>query len=111
MSHESADQYEHLKTSINEAFLSINLFWCSFCRSVISFSQTELPIYTPSAMESASKFNLYDSIDEEVLKSYNEFSLASLVLFAMKEGACSEQSSRMTAMDAASKNAGECGRE
>lgn len=36
-----------------------------------------------------------------------EFSLASLVFFAMKEGACSELSSRMTAMDNASKNAGE----
>lgn len=34
-------------------------------------------------------------------------SLANLVFYAMKEGACSEQSSRMTAMDAASKNAGE----
>ncbi|KAK3741895.1 hypothetical protein QZH41_005105 [Actinostola sp. cb2023] len=38
--------------------------------------------------------------------SYQEFSLASMLYFAMKEGACSEQSSRMTAMGAASKNAG-----
>uniref|UniRef100_A0A0B6YBN3 F-ATPase gamma subunit n=2 Tax=Arion vulgaris TaxID=1028688 RepID=A0A0B6YBN3_9EUPU len=76
-------------------------------KSVISFNQTELPLFTPSGLESASKFNLYDSVDDDVLKSYNEFSLASLLMFAMKEGACSEQSSRMTAMDAASKNAGE----
>ncbi|CAG5136253.1 unnamed protein product [Candidula unifasciata] len=76
-------------------------------RSVISYTQTELPLFLPSAVEGANKFNLYDSIDDEVLKSYNEFSLASLIMFAMKEGACSEQSSRMTAMDAASKNAGE----
>ncbi|BFZ08895.1 hypothetical protein BsWGS_11934 [Bradybaena similaris] len=76
-------------------------------KSVISYTQTELPLFTPSAVETANKFNLYDSIDEDVLKSYNEFSLASLIMFAMKEGACSEQSSRMTAMDAASKNAGE----
>merc|ERR1711874_700922 len=34
-----------------------------------------------------------------VVQSYLEFSLASLVYYAMKEGACSEQSSRMTAMD------------
>lgn len=75
---------------------------------MISYIQTELPLFTPSAVETANKFNLYDSIDEDVLKSYNEFSLASLIMFAMKEGACSEQSSRMTAMDAASKNAGQC---
>jgi len=76
-------------------------------KSVISYNTTELPLFTPEAIESAAKFNLYDSLDEDVLKCYQEFSLASLILFAMKEGACSEQSSRMTAMDAASKNAGE----
>merc|ERR1712047_102097 len=49
----------------------------------------------------------YDSVDADVVQSYLEFSLASLVYYAMKEGACSEQSSRMTAMDNSSKNAGE----
>jgi F-type H+-transporting ATPase subunit gamma len=38
--------------------------------------------------------------------SYIEYSLAQLIYFAMKESATSEQSSRMTAMDGASKNAG-----
>ena len=33
--------------------------------------------------------------------------LANVIHLAQKEGACSEQSSRMTAMDAASKNASE----
>lgn len=50
---------------------------------------------------------LYDDVDDEVLQSFHEMSLANLIFYAMKEGACSEQSSRMTAMDAASKNAGE----
>lgn len=49
---------------------------------------------------------LYDDVDDEVLRSFHEMSLANLIYYAMKEGACSEQSSRMTAMDAASKNAG-----
>ena len=35
-----------------------------------------------------------------------EYSLASLIYYALKEGATSEQSSRMTAMDNSSKNAG-----
>merc|ERR1712150_391921 len=50
---------------------------------------------------------VYDSIDADVLQSYMEYSLASLIYYCLKEGACSEQSSRMTAMDNSSKNAGE----
>lgn len=48
----------------------------------------------------------YDSVDDDVLQSYNEYSLAQLIYYAMKESATSEQASRMTAMDGASKNAG-----
>jgi F-type H+-transporting ATPase subunit gamma len=51
--------------------------------------------------------SIYDSIDDDVLKRYIEYSLAQLIYYAMKESATSEQSSRMTAMDGASKNAGE----
>jgi len=50
---------------------------------------------------------VYDSLDADVVQSYMEFSLASLVFYALKEGATSEQSSRMTAMDNSSKNASE----
>ena len=49
---------------------------------------------------------IYDDVDEEVMHSFHEASLANMIFFAMKEGACSEQSSRMTAMDAATKSAG-----
>lgn len=52
------------------------------------------------------KMLLYDDVDEEVLRCYHEMALANLIYFTLKEGACSEQSSRMTAMDSASKNAG-----
>lgn len=52
------------------------------------------------------KMLLYDDVDSEVMRCYHEMSLANLIYFALKEGACSEQSSRMTAMDSASKNAG-----
>ena len=72
----------------------------------MSYKVTEMPIFNQDQIAKSEKINLYDSIDEEVLRSYNEFALASLIYYAMKEGACSEQSSRMTAMDAASKNAG-----
>lgn len=76
-------------------------------KSVVSYDTTQIPIFSSAAITSSPKINIYDSLDEEVLKSYYEYSLASLVFYAMKENACSEQSSRMTAMDSASKNAGE----
>lgn len=50
--------------------------------------------------------SLYDSLDADILRSYHEYLLGSVIFYAMKENFCSEQSSRMTAMDNASKNAG-----
>ncbi|KAH8271469.1 hypothetical protein KR018_012388 [Drosophila ironensis] len=76
-------------------------------KSVVSYQCTSLPIYSGSTVEKSEKLSVYDSLDTDVVKGFLEFSLASLIFYAMKEGACSEQSSRMTAMDNASKNAGE----
>merc|ERR1712038_1301073 len=76
-------------------------------KSVVSHKTSELPIFTQSVVDSAEKISLYDSLDADVIQSYMEFSLASLIYYCLKEGACSEQSSRMTAMDNSSKNAGE----
>lgn len=72
----------------------------------MSYKTTELPLLSLKTVTEADKLSLYDSVDEDVITSYNEFALASLIYFGMKEGAASEQSSRMTAMDGASKNAG-----
>ncbi|XP_049823729.1 ATP synthase subunit gamma, mitochondrial [Aethina tumida] len=76
-------------------------------KSVVSYSTQTLPVFSLACVTAAPKLSIYDSLDDEVVQSYLEFSLASLLFYAMKEGACSEQSSRMTAMDNASKNAGE----
>lgn len=64
------------------------------------------PLHLQETVKKSEKFSVYDSVDEEVINNYNEFQLASLVFFALKESATSEQSSRMTAMEGASKNAG-----
>lgn len=74
---------------------------------MVSYDTTELPLYSLDAVSQSPNLAVYDSLDAEVTQSYLEFSLASMLYYAMKEGACSEQSSRMTAMDNASKNAGE----
>lgn len=49
----------------------------------------------------------FDDVDAEALESYAEWTLAALLYYALKEGAASEQSSRMSAMDNATKNADE----
>merc|ERR1712183_1059803 len=76
-------------------------------KSVVSYDTTAFPIFSQDTLMGAEKISAYDSLDADVLQSYKEFSLASLIYYAMKEGATSEQSSRMTAMDNSSKNAGE----
>jgi len=76
-------------------------------RSVVAYKTTVMPIFNFQSLSEAKKLSLYDSVDEDVLTSYREFSLASLIYFALKESACSEQSQRMSAMDNATKNAGE----
>merc|ERR1712158_112076 len=73
-------------------------------KSVVSYDTTEMPIYSMATVNNADKLALYDSLDADVLQSYMEYSLASLIYYCLKEGACSEQSSRMTAMDNSSKN-------
>ncbi|XP_023292182.2 ATP synthase subunit gamma, mitochondrial [Lucilia cuprina] len=76
-------------------------------KSVVSYQCSQLPIFSAPVVEKSDKLAVYDSLDADVVQSYLEYSLASLIFYTMKEGACSEQSSRMTAMDNASKNAGE----
>lgn len=76
-------------------------------KSVVSYKTKKIPIFPVASVAKAANLSVYDSIDADVLQSYLEYSLASLIYYTTKEGACSEQSARMTAMDNSSKNAGE----
>ena len=49
--------------------------------------------------------SIYDDIDADVLQNYQEYNLANLIYYSLKESTTSEQSARMTAMDNTSKNA------
>jgi len=86
----------------DSGYLYHNIF-----RSVVAYKTIVTPIFNAETLSQGKKLSLYDSVDEDVLRSYREFSIASLFYFAMKEAACSEQSQRMSAMDSATKNAGE----
>lgn len=73
----------------------------------MSYETKLLPLMPLETIKRSEKLTLYDSVDDDVLQSYTEYALAQLIYYTMKESATSEQSSRMTAMDGASKNAGE----
>ncbi|CAD5226706.1 unnamed protein product [Bursaphelenchus xylophilus] len=79
----------------------------NFFKTVVSYETKVLPLVPIETIRANENLNVYDSVDDDVLKSYTEYSLAQLIYYAMKESATSEQASRMTAMDGASKNAGE----
>lgn len=76
-------------------------------KTVVSYETTKMPVMPLEAIKKKEPLLAYDSVDDDVLQSYSEYSLAQLIYYAMKEAATSEQASRMTAMDGASKNAGE----
>ncbi|CAI5448693.1 unnamed protein product [Caenorhabditis angaria] len=76
-------------------------------KTVVSYETSKINVLPLEAIKTKEALNTYDSVDDDVLQSYTEYSLAQLIYYAMKESATSEQSSRMTAMDGASKNAGE----
>ena len=75
-------------------------------RSVISY-KTEKPIFSLETVASAESMSIYDDIDADVLQNYQEYNLANIIYYSLKESTTSEQSARTTAMDTASKNASE----
>ena len=99
--------FKNINPGFTLANINTNVFLFSPSRSVVSYKTQEIPIYPVSTVEKAANLPVYDSLDADVLQSYMEYSLASLIYYCLKEGATSEQSSRMTAMDNSSKNAGE----
>jgi F-type H+-transporting ATPase subunit gamma len=62
---------------------------------------------TDSADEFFAPYEVEPENDPETLLSFHEYTLATKLFYAMLENATSEQSSRMSAMENASKNAGE----
>jgi len=65
------------------------------------------PIIPTEVMMDAPSMTVYDSVDEEVIRSFQEFQLANTLFYTMKENYTSEQGARMISMDGATKNAGE----
>ncbi|XP_067861212.1 ATP synthase subunit gamma, mitochondrial isoform X2 [Heptranchias perlo] len=74
-------------------------------KSVISYQTEQKPVFSFDTVANSENIGVYDDIDADVLRNYQEFSLVNVIYFGLKESTASEQSARMTAMDSASKNA------
>ncbi|KAJ1162984.1 hypothetical protein NDU88_003448 [Pleurodeles waltl] len=76
-------------------------------KSVISYKTEGKPIFSLDTVAGSDSISIYDDIDADVLRNYQEFTLANILFYTLKESTTSEQSARMTAMDNATKNASE----
>lgn len=94
--------------AIAKEYDAIHIVYNQF-KSAISYTptiHTIVPLVDPNAPSLVS-FEVEPENDAETLQNFHEYTLATSVYYAMLENATSEQSSRMNAMENASKNAKE----
>jgi hypothetical protein len=66
-------------------FLNLTLF--SYCEIRLKLVRHSLlTLYLAGAIAGAENLTKYDSVDADVIQSYSEYSLASLLYYAMKVG-------------------------
>ncbi|XP_026742355.1 ATP synthase subunit gamma, mitochondrial-like [Trichoplusia ni] len=71
----------------------------------VKYELSVIPVFNKTKIEGAPNMTAFDDVEDDTLESYTEWTLAALLYYALKEGAASEQSARMAAMDNATKNA------
>lgn len=94
--------------TIGQDYDAIHVVYNQF-KSAISYVPTVstiVPLTDPNA-PSLTTFEVEPENDAETLQNFHEYTLATKIYYALLENATSEQSSRMNAMENASKNAGE----
>jgi F-type H+-transporting ATPase subunit gamma len=75
-------------------------------QSVISYIPTLVNMPSVAQLKAAPKMSAYE-VSDEVLENYADFLLASRLYWALVEGHAAEMAAKRTAMENASKNAGE----
>nr|XP_021202812.1 ATP synthase subunit gamma, mitochondrial isoform X2 [Bombyx mori] len=75
--------------------------------TAVKYEMSIVPFFSKIRIESAPNMTAFDDVDDDQLECYAEWTLAALLYYALKQGAASEQSARMAAMDNATKNASE----
>jgi len=75
-------------------------------KSVISYEADSIPCYSEETFKNSGNFASYE-IEDDVLTNLQEFSFANSIYWGLVEGHASEMSAKRTAMENATKNAGE----
>lgn len=75
-------------------------------QSAIAYETTVTPLFSSATIESNPKLSNYE-LESDDVANFQEYLLASTIYGAMLEAKASEESARMSAMDNATKNAGE----
>ncbi|KAJ1929581.1 atp3 gamma subunit of the F1 sector of mitochondrial F1F0 ATP synthase [Tieghemiomyces parasiticus] len=102
---ESCAIADEIRGGVDGGFGKINVIYNRF-NSVISYEATTLPIYAEGALTSAGQFAAYE-VEDDVLDNLQEFLMANAIHWAIVEGHASEMAAKRTAMENATKNAGD----
>ncbi|CAM9203703.1 unnamed protein product [Choristocarpus tenellus] len=96
------------REALKNEFDALHIVYNKF-KSAIAYETScqSIPSLTNTEEEPMLEYEFEPDTKEEVLQDLYEFLLASQMHYSLMEGATSEQSSRMNAMENASKNAGE----
>ncbi|KAJ3327892.1 atp3 gamma subunit of the F1 sector of mitochondrial F1F0 ATP synthase [Blyttiomyces sp. JEL0837] len=76
-------------------------------KSVIAFETTNIPVFSLETIQASPKLAAYDEVEDDILKNFEEFTFANSLYWALSEGYASEMAAKRTAMENATKNAGE----
>lgn len=101
-----SDALDIAEEVLTHEFDQAELIYNSF-KNVVSYKIMSKNIPSLATLEGTDAIFTYDEVDSEVLRCYQEFTLASMVHCALKEQEASEQSARMNSMENATRNAGE----
>ncbi|CAM0140250.1 atp3 gamma subunit of the F1 sector of mitochondrial F1F0 ATP synthase [Umbelopsis sp. WA50703] len=74
--------------------------------SVISYEAVAIPVFSEEAIKDSPKIAAYE-MEDDVLADLQEFNFANSIYWALVEGHAAEMSAKRTAMENATKNAGE----
>jgi len=83
----------------------VTLYYNQF-KSAIAYETTPVNLYSLQSVVDSSKISVYE-IEDNVLQNFQEFQAANTVYHAMAEGHASEVAAKMSAMDNATRNAGD----
>ncbi|CAG8459467.1 7530_t:CDS:2 [Scutellospora calospora] len=89
------------KFEFDQAIIIYNHF-----KSVISYEAETIPVFAESTFSKSGNFDAYE-IEDDVLENLQEFAFANSIYWGLAEGHASEMASKRTAMENATKNAGE----